>query len=294
MRAATTQGADRFEEIDDRDVETIIRGGIPANTNLIPLRGVVAELRSLAHWTIPESFIEFHAAEAAELCAARHPSPSRGRGHGRRAVHSVRRRMATAAATLAVFVSATGVAVASDGAVPGDWNYGIDRALEFAGIGAGGEGERLQELQVLEGPDVATAGSNVRPAWVTGLLHYLKDAESVDGSSVSENAGNGAGRPEDPGAWGRANKPEDPGAAGGEGQPEDPGAAGRANQPEDPGAAGGAGQPEDPGAAGRVNQPEDPGAAGGVGQLEDSGGAGLANKPEDPGGADNPKKASTP
>ncbi len=270
MRAATTPDDDRLEEMNDGDVETLIRGGVPSNTDLIPLRVIVAELRSLAHWTISDSFIEFHAAEAAELCAARHVPTPIGRGHGHRVVDSVRRRTATAAATLAMLASATGVAVASDSAVPGDWNYGIDLALEVVGIGAGDDGERLHELEVLEGLDVVIVHSSEGSARVTQLLGYLKDADSVDGSSVSEIAGDGAARPEDPGAIGRANKPEDPGAAGSSGQPEDPGAIGRANKPEDPGASGRAGKPEDPGAERSSGQAEDPG------------------------GANNPKKAPTP
>ncbi|HET9259041.1 MAG TPA: hypothetical protein VFP42_02805 [Acidimicrobiia bacterium] len=284
--------------MNDLDVETVIRGGHPVSSDLIPLTRVVAELRSLAHSTISESFIEFHAAEAAELCAARHVSTSYVPGPGRRLVSSVRRRTATAAATLAMFASATGVAVASDGAVPGDWNYGIDRALEFAGIGAGGELERLHELQVLEGSNVAAAGSSELSARVTQLLGYLGDADSVDGSRVSEIVNGGAAKPEDPGASGRANKPEDPGASGRANQPEDPGASGRANKPEDPGASAGANKPEDPGASGKANKPEDPGAGAessgqeedsgagrSSGQAEDPGASGKANKPDDPGTA---------
>ena len=48
-----------------------------------------------------------------------------------------------------MIVGMTGVAVASDSAVPGDWNYGIDRALEAVGIGEGGAAERLQELAAI-------------------------------------------------------------------------------------------------------------------------------------------------
>ena len=332
MRAATSQGADRFEGMNDRDIEELIRGGIPTNAELIPLRAILAELRSLAHRTVSESFIELHVTEAAELAAAQHVKASGPRlaDRGRRVVNGARRRTATAAAALTMFASATGVALASDDAVPGDWDYGIDRALEVVGIGVGGESERLHELQVLEGVDVAAVRSNERSARVTDLLTYLKDAESVDGSSVSEIASNGAGKPEDPGGSGRANKPEDPGAAGSAGQPEDPGASGRANKPEEPGATGGAVEPDDPGASGRANKPEEPGATGGAVEPEDPGGSGNANEPEepgatggvvepedpggagsanqpedagaagsavqaeDPGGADNPKKTQTP
>ena len=271
MKAAPTQGVDTFEEMYDRDIETLIGGGIPANTDLIPLRGILAELRSLAHSTVSESFIEFHVAEAAEFASARHVNAASSLvgGHGRRLVNGARRRTATAAATLAMFASATGVALASDDAVPGDWDYGIDRALEVAGIGAGGEEERLHELQVLDGLAVVAARSNDRSV-PSDLLPYLKEADSVEGSSVSEIANNGAAKPEDPGSVGKANQPDDPGGSGG------------AGQPEDPGGSGGAAMPEDPGSVGRANQAEDPGSSG------------SASQPENPGGADDPKKGQSP
>ncbi len=185
--------------------------------------------------------------------------------------------------------------MASDSAAPGDWNYGIDLALEVAGIGAGGEGERLHELEVLAGLDVVTVHSSEGSARVTQLLGYLEDADSVDGSTVSEIASDGAARPERiQGAAGRANKPEDPGAAGSSGQPEDPGAAGRANKPEDPGAAGSSGQSDDPGASGRANKPEDQGSSGRASKPADPGAERSSGQAEDPGGANNPKKAPTP
>jgi len=50
------------------------------------------------------------------------------------------------AATVAITVVGAGVAIAADGAAPGDALYGIDRALENVGIGAGGITERFDEV----------------------------------------------------------------------------------------------------------------------------------------------------
>ena len=50
------------------------------------------------------------------------------------------------ASSLAVVLAFSGVAMAADGASPGDLLYGVDRALESVGIGAGGIDERLAEF----------------------------------------------------------------------------------------------------------------------------------------------------
>jgi len=238
-----SQGAtriDRYEELYDRDVESLIAGGTPDNTDLIPLIGIVAELRSMARVTVSEDLIEFHAAEAAEFQAAQRGKASRSvtPSPGRRMVDGLRRKVTASAASLLIVVSASGVALASDGAVPGDWNYGLDRALEGLGIGAGGGTERDHELLILDSLDAESAHSDESLARVTDLLTYLGNADRVDGAAVSEIASNGAARPENPGASGSPGKPEDPGASGSAGKPEDPGASGSAGKPEDPGASG--------------------------------------------------------
>ena len=59
------------------------------------------------------------------------------------------RRLATLAATGAIFAALSGVALAADGSVPGDPLYRLDRALEAIGIGDGGFEERVEEFNVL-------------------------------------------------------------------------------------------------------------------------------------------------
>jgi hypothetical protein len=71
-----------------------------------------------------------------------------------------------------VLGSGAGVAIAADGAAPGDALYGLDRALERVAIGDGGPAERLQEAA-----DLVRAGQLAR-----GLEHAAEVvAASHDG-----------------------------------------------------------------------------------------------------------------
>ena len=147
---------DRIDEIwtdlIDRDIEALIAGDRPANDDLSPLDGFITALNSFGSITPPSEFIESHAALAAasvreSLPPAPPPTPAR---RTRRIVLGAKRRLVAVMASVAMISGMTGVAWASDSAVPGDWNYGIDLALEAIGIGAGGAEERLAELGVLE------------------------------------------------------------------------------------------------------------------------------------------------
>jgi len=59
------------------------------------------------------------------------------------------RAAAIVAAVLVTFGGLSGVAIAANGAAPGDALYGIDRALEAVGIGNGQSTERLHEVKAL-------------------------------------------------------------------------------------------------------------------------------------------------
>ncbi len=85
-------------------------------------------------------------------------------------------RVATAGVALFVFVTvSSGLAYAADGAKPGDWMYGLDRAFEVVGVGGGGAPERLVEVEAL-----VDAG-----AISEGLLHA---SEVFDGIPASDEA----------------------------------------------------------------------------------------------------------
>lgn len=223
----------RWYDFIDRDVERLLNGQEPHNSDLAPLKSLVRATASMADTKIPSQFIADHAAVAAATVAMiRSPAvatsaPKTIRSFGSRMWN----RFATGVAGLAILTGLSGIAVASNAAVPGDWNYGIDQALERVGIGAGGQAERLEELaemnqkgdfvDVLEHTSAALsqrghdrAGDALRAAaervesndrgadsadavhlQVAELLRYLSEHQGrVDGQEVAEIArqiGNG-------------------------------------------------------------------------------------------------------
>ena len=211
-----------WNEFIERDLDLLIDGEQPFNEYLAPLESFVNSLGNFSAITPPHEFLEHHAAEAAAATKAT-VSAVAGTGltPGRRLAFGLKRRVAAGATSLMMIVGMTGVAWASDSAVPGDWNYGIDRALEAVGIGAGGAAERLQELAAIREnghpsgaesapqtgpttpPDVgglenaaatvaeiiggSQRASDVRTD-VSVLLAYLADTEAADGPIISELA----------------------------------------------------------------------------------------------------------
>jgi len=169
MRRADVVSTDRFEQIVDRDIEVIIAGGTPANTDLLQLRPFVASLRSLAGSPVPADFIAFHSAESAAAVERRRAerSASSSPNGVEPLFFRVRRRVTAAGAGIAMLLATTGMAWAADGAVPGDWNYGLDRALEAVGIGAGGQAERLAEQATLHSrmpaPSTERSSASIQP-----------------------------------------------------------------------------------------------------------------------------------
>lgn len=149
MRSETAPREDMWSELIDRDLDLLIDGKQPHNSDLAPLRSFVSTLGSFGVTELSPGFPEDHAAEGAAMARARLSIPTVPLSTGRRLALGLRRRVTAAATSLMMIVGMTGVAWAADSAVPGDWNYGIDRALESMGIGAGGAEERLQELAVI-------------------------------------------------------------------------------------------------------------------------------------------------
>jgi hypothetical protein len=83
-----------------------------------------------------------------------------------------------AAALFMLIVSTSGLAYAANGAKPGDWLYGLDRAAEVIGIGNGGTAERAAEAQGL-----AAAG-----APEGGLAHAVALLAGPDGNQQASEA----------------------------------------------------------------------------------------------------------
>jgi len=81
--------------------------------------------------------------------------------------------------TAALAAVGTGAAVTSDGAVPGDALYGLDRAFERVGINHGGAAERIEEAMVL----VEAGDHNRAIATVEEAIESLA-GESADASAI--------------------------------------------------------------------------------------------------------------
>jgi len=163
---------------------------------------------------IAELRYEADAAQFSELT-----EPAIARGSRRSLIGRLRTRAAAVAAALVVtFGGLGGVAYAANGAAPGDFLYGLDRALEAVGIGNGASDERLAEAAELveqghadhglehaanvvvdPGAQAALRSAAERIGGldkadahedVAAVLTYLSEnAGTVDGATVAEMAG---------------------------------------------------------------------------------------------------------
>lgn len=136
----------------DRDVETLFSGGDPQDADLARLVPLLESLRD--RWAASPSELEIQAFAALAAAQARESRPARedlalGAQQRWDLGAGVRHRLAGAAAAMLLLCGMTGVAAASNGSAPGDALYGIDRALEQIGVGAGGARERILEAQAL-------------------------------------------------------------------------------------------------------------------------------------------------
>lgn len=140
------------EQLTHFDAESVLTGIEPEDASLARLNQVLMALHRPSIGVPSEEKMTRLATEASALARATKPPPATlapERSRIGAAVVALRERVAVVAAALVVVVGMTGVAVASDSAVPGDPLYGLDRALEAIGIGAGGLPERISEAQEL-------------------------------------------------------------------------------------------------------------------------------------------------
>ncbi len=135
---------DRFSE---SDIEVLLSGEQPDDPDLALLGPFVEALRRLSTETPSEDTVARLAAVSAGI--AREAGSNQGRTVRVSKRPVFRPRFAGVLGVMALLVGMTGVAMASDSAAPGDALYGIDRALEVVGVGAGGAAERLGEASAL-------------------------------------------------------------------------------------------------------------------------------------------------
>lgn len=175
-------------ELTDLDVERLLTGQPQEDPALARLGAFLAALHGPTLQPLSGERLWRLAGDAA--AAARESRPEAGQEAPERRTSSrwlltLRHRLAVIAAAIFVLAGMTGVAAAADEAAPGDPLYGLDRALEAVGIGAGGATERISEAQLLAGDgQVAEAINHVAEA----IASSNEDAQSDDFSPESANA----------------------------------------------------------------------------------------------------------
>jgi hypothetical protein len=133
------------------DAERLVSGGSGAGEDLRPFADTIEALRRVDELDPTEAEVQAFAALAAKSVPA---VPARVASRADVAHAKPRRRMrlglAVSSVALVVVLSGFGgLAYAANGAAPGDPLYGVDLALEKAGIGDGGLKERLTEAGLL-------------------------------------------------------------------------------------------------------------------------------------------------
>jgi hypothetical protein len=148
------RGDMRFGRPSDRDIERLLAGEAPHDAELAELLPLVRALRTEASRPPSDPAVEQLAASASEI--VRRTRSTEATTPERRVVPSrptrtttMRWRLAAGLAAVMILGGATGVVAAADGSAPGSPLYGLDRALEVVGLGAGGAHERLQEASAL-------------------------------------------------------------------------------------------------------------------------------------------------
>ncbi len=146
--------------------------GAPTDGGLDDLALLIGALRTAESPEVDSALVDRFAIEAAAIARRSQDRPAITAPTATVRLR-LRHRVATVAAAITLVLgSGAGMAIAADGAAPGDALYGLDKALERVGIGDGGAAERLQEAA-----DLATAGQLAR-----GLEHAAEVvAASHDG-----------------------------------------------------------------------------------------------------------------
>ena len=205
----------RTRRLLDREIERLLAGVPVEDRDLALLTPLVGGLRSLAAQQPPETEVRNVAARAAAVVLERSQHlTDAAASHRRQQRVGLTPRLAAVILAVLMVPAMTGAALAADSAIPGDPLYGLDRAFEAVGIGAGSTGERLTEAAQLadddrtdeaidhaimalgSGDDIANEMALRALEDLTGLLTVA----AVDRSEVialleyiSENVGQGVG-----------------------------------------------------------------------------------------------------
>lgn len=169
--------AEMAQTLSDLEMERLLSGNNPENDEAADLVALLDLIRAGGDRSPSEAAVALVATQAASIARTAPTAGAPIRRPGRTAGWKLRPQVAVVAGAIVVFGAFSGVAVAADGAVPGDALYGIDRALEKIGIGAGHAEERLEEARAL----LSDGEASEAVRHVTEVL-----TEEEDGSEVGD------------------------------------------------------------------------------------------------------------
>ncbi len=138
--------------ISETDAEALLTDAYDAEGELTEIADVLAAIRAAAEVDAGTDFSHLIAAAALESRAtplARFNAEQAATKAWELTARLARPVAVGAVAVLMLVVSSAGLAYAANGAKPGDFLYGLDRAAEVLGIGDGGAAERLEEAEAL-------------------------------------------------------------------------------------------------------------------------------------------------
>ena len=136
------------KRLSDEDVEAVLSGHALDDPELAEIARVLSALDPARFAEATGEKAAAFARKASAVARTGEPAKLAATARFRRGL-SLTPRLAPAAVAALFLFAMSGVAVASNSAVPGDALYGIDRALERIGIGNGGADERLEEASIL-------------------------------------------------------------------------------------------------------------------------------------------------
>lgn len=135
--------------LSDGEIERLLSQGDPLGDEAGSLVLLVELIRADGARAPSEAMVARVAGEAAAIARSTAAVRSHTSPHQRRFAWRLQPNLAITLVMMLLLIGVSGVAVAADGAAPGDALYGVDLALEKLGIGAGEAEERLEEARAL-------------------------------------------------------------------------------------------------------------------------------------------------
>ncbi len=185
-----------LKQFADEDIDQLVSSQIANDPELADLAAFLTEFRIEHIVEPPPAEVQQLARSAAAVVRSR-PAPVRTspRSQRRRNLLTALRTSSAMAMSILALVVFSGLGLAANAAVPGDFLYGLDLAMEKVGIGAGGIEERISEAKGLadrgqhtEAADhlkasIAKYGDEASAEEVSKALHAL----DVYGDFVDDN-----------------------------------------------------------------------------------------------------------